>query len=56
MDKKVLEQYLDQKLNITIFDELDSTNNYLKKLGSQGEKENKQQTQKEIKKKKKNGH
>ena len=27
-------------MNITIFDELDSTNNYLKKLGSQGEKEN----------------
>ncbi len=41
MDKKILEQYLDQKLNITIFDELDSTNSYLKKLGSQGEKENK---------------
>ncbi len=40
MDKKILEQYLDQKLNITIFPELDSTNNYLKKLGSQGEKEN----------------
>ena len=40
MDKKILEQYLDQKLNITIFDELDSTNNYLKKIGSQGEKEN----------------
>lgn len=40
MDKKVLEQYLEQKLNITIFDELDSTNNYLKKIGSQGEKEN----------------
>ena len=40
MDKKVLEQYLNQKLNITIFDELDSTNNYLKKLGSNGEKEN----------------
>lgn len=40
MDKKILEQYLDQKLNIKIFDELDSTNNYLKKLGSQGEKEN----------------
>ena len=39
MDKKILEQYLNQKLNITIFDELDSTNNYLKKLGSQGEKE-----------------
>ncbi len=37
MDKKILEQYLNQKLNITIFDELDSTNNYLKKLGSQGE-------------------
>lgn len=40
MDKKILEQYLNQKLNITIFDELDSTNNYLKKIGSQGEKEN----------------
>ena len=40
LDKRILEQYLDQKLNITIFDELDSTNNYLKKLGSQGEKEN----------------
>ncbi len=40
LDKKILEQYLNQKLNITIFDELDSTNNYLKKLGSQGEKEN----------------
>lgn len=39
MDKKILEQYLNQKLNITIFSELDSTNNYLKKLGSQGEKE-----------------
>ena len=41
MDKKILEQYLDQKLNTTIFDELDSTNNYLKKSGSTGEKENK---------------
>lgn len=40
LDKKILEQYLDQKLNIAIFSELDSTNNYLKKLGSQGEKEN----------------
>ena len=40
MDKKILEQYLNQKLNITIFQELDSTNTYLKKLGSQGEKEN----------------
>ena len=39
LDKKILEQYLDQKLNIEIFDELDSTNNYLKKLGSKGEKE-----------------
>lgn len=38
MDKKILEQYLDPKLNITIFPELDSTNNYLKKMGSQGEK------------------
>ena len=40
LDKKILEQYLNQKLNITIFDELDSTNNYLKKIGSQGEKQN----------------
>ena len=40
MDKKILEQYLNQKLNITIFDELDSTNNYLKKIGSNCEKEN----------------
>ena len=40
MDKKILEKYLDQKLNITIFEELDSTNNYLKKVGSKGEKEN----------------
>ncbi len=40
MDKKILEKYLNQKLNITIFYELDSTNSYLKKLGSQGEKEN----------------
>ncbi|MBQ3524211.1 MAG: biotin--[Clostridia bacterium] len=40
MDKKILEKCLNQKLNITIFDELDSTNNYLKKIGSQGEKEN----------------
>lgn len=39
MDKKILEKYLNQKLNITVFQELDSTNNYLKKLGSQGEKE-----------------
>ena len=40
LDKKILEKCLNQKLNITIFDELDSTNNYLKKLGSQDEKEN----------------
>ena len=40
LDKKILEKFLDQKLNITVFSELDSTNNYLKKLGSQGEKEN----------------
>lgn len=40
VDKKILEQYLNQKLNITIFDELDSTNSYLKKIGSIGEKEN----------------
>ncbi len=40
LDKKILAQYLNQKQNITIFDELDSTNNYLKKLGSQGEKDN----------------
>ena len=41
LDKKILEQYLNQKLNIEIFNELDSTNNYLKKIGSIGEKENK---------------
>lgn len=40
LDKKILEQYLDQKLNIEIFDELDSTNTYLKKIGSKAEKEN----------------
>ncbi len=40
LDIRILKQYLNQKLNITIFDELDSTNNYLKKLGSQGEIEN----------------
>ena len=40
LDKNIIEQYLNQKLNITIFNELDSTNTYLKKLGSQGEKEN----------------
>ncbi|MBR2953581.1 MAG: biotin--[Clostridia bacterium] len=40
MDKKILEQYLNQKLNIVIFQELDSTNNYLKIIGSNGEKEN----------------
>ncbi len=39
LEKNILEQYLNQKLNITIFPELDSTNNYLKKLGSQGERE-----------------
>ena len=41
MDKKILEQYLNQKLNIEIFNELDSTNNYLKKISSRNEKENK---------------
>lgn len=41
MDKKILEQYLNQKLNIKIFNELGSTNTYLKKIGSNGEKENK---------------
>ena len=40
LDKKILEQYLNPKLNITIFNELDSTNTYLKKIGSNGEKEN----------------
>ena len=39
MDKKILEQYLNQKLNIEIFDELNSTNTYLKKIGSKGETE-----------------
>ena len=41
LDKKILEQYLNQKLNIEIFNELDSTNNYLKKSGSIGVMENK---------------
>ena len=41
LDKKILEQYLNQKLNIEIFNELDSTNNYLKMIGSKSEKENK---------------
>ncbi len=41
LDKKILEQYLNQKLNIEIFNELDSTNNYLKKIGLRNEKENK---------------
>lgn len=40
LDKKILEKCLNPKLNITIFEEIDSTNNYLKKLGSQGKKEN----------------
>lgn len=40
LDKKILEQYLKPKLNIEIFNELDSTNTYLKKVGSSGEKEN----------------
>lgn len=40
LDKKILEKCLNPKLNIKIFDELDSTNNYLKRLGSQCEKEN----------------
>jgi BirA family biotin operon repressor/biotin-[acetyl-CoA-carboxylase] ligase len=41
LDKKILEKYLNQKLNIEIFDELDSTNSYLKKIVTKGEKENK---------------
>ena len=41
LDKKILEQYLNQKLNIEIFNELDSTNKYLKKIGTKGEKETK---------------
>ncbi len=40
LDKKIFEQYLNQKLNITIFDELNSTNTYAKQLGSKGVKEN----------------
>ncbi len=39
LDKKILEQNLNPKPNITIFDEIDSTNNYAKKIGSNGEKE-----------------
>ena len=40
LDKKILEKCLNPKLNIVIFQELDSTNNYLKIIGSKGEKEN----------------
>lgn len=37
LEQKVLEKYLNRKLNIKVFTEIDSTNNYLKKLGSKGE-------------------
>ncbi len=40
LNKRILEQYLNQKLNITIFQELDSTNNYAKQLGLKGTNEN----------------
>ncbi len=40
LNKKILEKNLNEKLNITIFNELDSTNNYAKQLGSKGIKEN----------------
>jgi len=39
LDKNILEQYLNQKLNIEIFQELDSTNNYLKKSDLKSKKE-----------------
>lgn len=37
MEQKTLEKFLKYKLNIEIFNEIDSTNNYLKKKGSQGD-------------------
>ncbi len=40
MKKEFLNKCLNHKLNIEIFDTLDSTNNYAKQLGSKGEKEN----------------
>ncbi len=40
LNENLLKNFLNEKLNITIFQELDSTNNYAKQLGSKGEKEN----------------
>ncbi len=40
LKKIFLEQYLNNKLNIEIFDTIDSTNNYAKQLGASDEKEN----------------
>lgn len=34
-----VEKYLDRDLKVSVYDELDSTNNYLKKLASDGERE-----------------
>lgn len=39
LDKNILEKYLNQNLNIEMFQELDSTNNYLKKSGSKSKQE-----------------
>lgn len=39
LNKNILEQYLNQKLNIEIFQELDSTNNYLKQSGLKSKRE-----------------
>ncbi len=40
LNENLLKNFLNEKLNITIFQELDSTNNYAKQLGSKGIKEN----------------
>lgn len=37
LKKELLEKYLNHKLNITVFDQIDSTNTYLKKLGAEAE-------------------
>lgn len=39
MNQNVLKKYLNENLNIMIFDEIDSTNNYAKTLASNGQKE-----------------
>ncbi len=40
LNENILKKYLYEKINIIIFDEIDSTNNYAKNLGSKGIKEN----------------